>query len=627
MLRLLPKKPLLRGIIILIYLLFATTLVGAQTGRSIIISPPDVTEFPQISLYFDVLERDSSLVSDLSIDQLTIREDDHEQDIINFIALNPGIQLVTAFNISAPFAIQDINGKSRFDFIQEGLLNWADLLPSSKDNLSLISNEGLEITHLTKNTDFISSLNDYSPNLREADPNFNVLSRAIEIAGDPVDQLGMKRVVMLFTPPASSESIAAIESLISQANENQVRVHIILVSSPAFFTSPGAQILQDLAHQTSGVFTTYSGEEPLPDFGTMLSPLRDTYIIQYQSQIVTAGNHFLEITISSPLGDSVGQKEFFLDIQPPNPIFISPPRVIRRELVKSDSETSDLTIFQPDSMNLDVIIEFPDNHPRDLEEVIFRVDGEVVDRKTSPPYNQFVWDLTPYKTSAVHHLAIEAVDILGLSRQSVQTPVEIQINNPVLPVTTILEDNILPIGGLIILLTLGLFLFSLIKRGAIKPTIYFGRNRFFNRMSDVESGSTVRKISPEQNKKPGEKSQALFGYRLIPVSDVAQQLITGPIQIWENDVYFGNDPASEIINIHHPSVAKIHSQITIKQDGDIQIKDEGSTAGTWINYKQILSSKPQPVKDGDIIHIGEAGFRIQVLERKGEPPLIEEKTQ
>ena len=122
-----------------------------------------------------------------------------------------------------------------------------------------------------------------------------------------------------------------------------------------------------------------------------------------------------------------------------------------------------------------------------------------------------------------------------------------------------------------------------------------------------------------------KKKRVHFGYRLIPVSDVAQKLITEPIQIWENKVIFGNDPAEEIINIQHSSIAMVHTQITIKTNGDILIKDEGANAGTWINYKQILGSKPQPIKDGDIIHIGEAGFRIQVLERKSESALVEEK--
>ena len=62
--------------------------------------------------------------------------------------------------------------------------------------------------------------------------------------------------------------------------------------------------------------------------------------------------------------------------------------------------------------------------------------------------------------------------------------------------------------------------------------------------------------------------------------------------------------------------------------GDIRwpITDEGSPAGTWVNYKQIISNKPHPLKDGDIIHIGEAGFRYQVIDRVSNLPITEEKT-
>ena len=54
-------------------------------------------------------------------------------------------------------------------------------------------------------------------------------------------------------------------------------------------------------------------------------------------------------------------------------------------------------------------------------------------------------------------------------------------------------------------------------------------------------------------------------------------------------------------------------------DGNYQIIDHGSTAGTWINYQQITSPDPQFLKDGDIIHIGEAVFRFQKMEAT-EPP-------
>ncbi len=212
------------------------------------ISPPETGEFPLMTVYFDVTERDGRLVADLLQDQVRLRENDVEQKILDFKSLTPGIQLVSALNISAPFAIQDITGKSRFDYISEALIEWGKHTPSSSpDNLSLITNDGLELTHMENRQDMITALENYSPLLRDIESNFDVLARAIEIASDSVDQQGMKRVVLLFTPPMTPEGSASIDSLISMAKESQVMVYTILVSSPAFFTSSGAQILGDLS--------------------------------------------------------------------------------------------------------------------------------------------------------------------------------------------------------------------------------------------------------------------------------------------------------------------------------------------------------------------------------------------
>jgi hypothetical protein len=618
-----------------------TTSTAAQAGRFVHLSEPDLSEFPQMTLYFDVAERDSTMATDISEDQVILRENGVEQEILHFESLNPGIQLVTAFNLSAPFAIQDISGKSRFDYIQEALLKWAENEPSSlADDLSLISNDGFEATHLDDRSEFLDILADYDPDLQETEGNFNVLARAIELASDPVDQLGMKRVVLFFSPPVPSEGSTAINSLISQAKDNQVLVYVVLVSSPAFFSSAGAVALQNLTDETNGVYLTYIEDEPLseeeekeelppqpktdplPDLRNLLSPLRNTYILQYQSQIITTGNQNLELAISSPLGESLGEREFYLDIQPPNPIFISPPRIIQRKSDQSKDAQSDESGLYPSSFDLATIIEFPDGHPRELEEVIFRVDGVIIDKKTSPPYDQFTWDLTPYQTSGIHQISLEAVDILGLNRQSLPTPVEIQVELPPITIRSIFEGNALEIVGLTVVLILGLILFGLIAVGKIKPVVYFGKNRFFKKNVNSDSDLKLRKITPEQSEPKDAQSDNLTGYRLIPVSDVAQQLITEPIQIRKKGISFGSDQNQAEKQIKHSSIAGLHTRIILDEDGDLFIKDEGGTAGTWINYKQIFGEKPHRIKDGDIIHIGEAGFRIQMVEKAADPSKI-----
>jgi len=619
----------IRNLILLsLILLIPASLVKAQAAREISLSAPDLSNYPEITFYIDVFSREGRSIYDLTADQIMLNENGVQQELLDFQALSPGIQLVTAFNISSSFAIQDINGFSRFDFIKESLLYWAAQPQSSApDNISIVANDGLEHTHLDEKSEVLSSLEEYDPDLRETAPNFNVLARAISIASDPVDQPGMKRVVLFYTSQPTTDEFAAVDNLISQAADNQVSVYTILVSSPAFFNTAGAIKLQELSLGTGGLFLPFSGEEPLADLGQLLEPLRSTYLIIYNSQIVTSGTHTLEVTVDSTLSPIVGGREFFLDVQPPNPIFISPPRLITREPVEEDSSEKTNQTFLPESIPLNILVEFPDNHPRSLEELIFRVDGEIVDRKTAPPYDQLIWDLSSYESSAIHRLSLEAVDILGLTRLSVETPVEIEVIIPPPNLASIIRANAPALAGLGVILLAGLALFIFISQGRIQP----GRTNIFRVISSkwvqfTKSRTLIKRILPGKNNNSEiNPSKIATPYRLIAINDISQFLFPEPIRINDPEIKIGNNISGPGIEINHPSVIREHVLINWVNDQNFQITDLGSTAGTWINYQQIKVGEPQFLKDGDIIHIGEAIFRFQVMTRMETPLVTEEK--
>lgn len=622
------RKSLHSLILLCLILMISASQVRAQAAREISLSTPDLANYPDITLYIDVNNREGRGITNLTADQITLHENGINQELLDFQALSPGIQLVTAFNLSNPFAIQDINGNSRFDYIKQSLLNWAaQPQNSAPDNISIVSNDGLEHSHLIEKSDVISILEGYDPELRETESNFNVLAKAISIASDPVDQPGMKRIVLLYTSQPTTEGFAAIDNLISQAADNQVKVYTILISSPAFFSTAGAAKLQNLSADTGGLFLPFSGDEPLTDLEQILEPLRSTYLLNYRSQIVTPGTQTLEVTVDSTLSPIVGMREFFLDIQPPNPIFISPPREITREIMEENSVENTNQTFQPEAVPLNILLEFPDNHPRDLEELIFRVDGEIVDRKTSPPYEQFIWDISSYETSAIHHLSLEAVDILGLARLSVETPVEIKVIVPPPDLTSIILANAPALAGLAVILLAGLALFIFISQGRIQPGVTNNFQLFSSKwVQFTKSKTLVRKILPSKNTDLQDSAnQIIKPYRLIAINDVSQQLFPEPIRVDANEIKIGSSIPGNGIQIKHPSVIKEHVMINFLDDEKYQITDLGSTAGTWINYQQIKSSEHHILKDGDIIHIGEAIFRFQVMPTIGTPLVTEEK--
>jgi hypothetical protein len=603
-------------------LLFGVSGAKAQVGRNIEISIPDSAEYPLLTVYIDPTDSNGNPLEALERDQITLVEDGLNRDLLDIQALNPGIQLVLAFNFSTPFAIQDINGRSRFDYIQESLLNWAaQPLDTAADDLSIVDNIDIDQVHVEQKSDWITTLEDLDPALRETESNLNVLARAIEIASDPVSQPGMKKIVLFFSPQPEPDGFATIDSLTAQAKDNQVRVYSVLVSSPAFFENAGAARLQNLSAETGGTFLTFSGEEPFPDLGQLLLPLRTTYMLQYQSSIVTSGTHTLEIIIAATPATIDGSREFQLDIQPPNPIFITPPRSITRTALEDGQDDIDQINYDPEILTLPILVEFPDLHPRPIEELIFRVDGEIVEIKTAPPYDQFIWDLDKYQVSGTHYLTLEAVDIMGLSRLSIETPIEIEVIPPTQDIWDIARKNTPVMLGLAFILILGLTLFVLISQGRIRP----GKNPV-SRWLREQRVKAIKFLKGKFQFKTGSVAPAeteTRPYRLIPANDITSQLFPEPIQIDQPEIVLGTANRENVIKIQHPSIIAEHTRISALRGDQFQVTDLGSTAGTWINYQQISPSATHSLKDGDIINIGEAAFRFQI--KTGANSLAENK--
>ncbi len=121
-------------------------------------------------------------------------------------------------------------------------------------------------------------------------------------------------------------------------------------------------------------------------------------------------------------------KVFSVDVQPPNPIFVAPPLQITRQAPEDDPYNAE--VLSPSEQTIQIIVEFPDGHKRDLARTTLYMDGQVVDENTKEPFDQFTWDLTPYNESGQHEIIVEAEDELGLKKSSIGIPVTFTIIYP-----------------------------------------------------------------------------------------------------------------------------------------------------------------------------------------------------
>ncbi len=556
----------------------------------------------------------------LSSSQITLTENGSQRVLKTFQALSPGIQLVIAVNTAPPFAIQDITGTSRWDYLSKYFIQWLNESPDLKnDDLSIISNDGLETTHADAEDDIIEALEGYQPQPRETSSNLNVLAQAIELASDPLSDSSMKRVVLFLTPPPTPEEIAALQSITSRATKNNIRIFSLLVSSPDFFTSAGAEQLQEMAQATKAKIFTFSGSEELPDLQALFNSLRGTYLLRYESGIRSAGPHQLEITIDTGDGQITAAKELAFSVQPPNPILVTPPSEIERNNPDPDQESTPIEEYTPALQPLEVIIEFPDGHPRSLRKTSLEVDGEVTQVNTEPPFDRFIWDISQYERTQIHYLRIRAEDNLGLSKTSVQTPVKIIVDVPEPSMGNIFKQHPLGFLSLAAILTAAFTLLFLISKGIIHPKSLLpaipskkqSEASLTNQYRQKKGRSSALR-SFMRSKKQGEKVSPNAFAALDSYNEEAKGLFSKKLPLAQKEITFGKNPRGVTTWIDHPSVSDLHARLSVKSDTEFHLTDEHSQSGTWVNFQEIPQGYHVPIHHGDIIHFGKIGFRFEV---------------
>jgi hypothetical protein len=423
----------------------------------------------------------------------------------------------------------------------------------------------------------------------------------------------MKRAILFITPLPDVDSIPILQSLTARALELDIRVHVWIVASSDFFTTSGATALKDLAIRTGGFYTTFSGEEPLPDPEIYLTSFRNLYRLTYTSSLAASGSHSLSVLVTLE-GESAisGPINFDLDVQPPNPILISPPEQIVRQL--PDITNTDLAALQPTEQPLELIIEFPDGHPRPLVRTVLYVDGQVAAENIAEPFDRFTWDLSGYTGSGQHTLEVEAFDSLGLSRVSLGIPVMVTV--------------VQPPGGLTLFFTqygLWVTIGSILTAGLVLFLVLFvaGRRRARPSKSRQEKRDPVtqpihRVERSRSSQFPWSKKAKPAAAYLVRLKADGQPVSAPPIPLAEAEVTFGTDPTKAARLLDDPSVAPLHARLVAKGENEYYLSDEKTVAGTWVNYEQI-GGEPYHLMHGDVIHFGQVSYRFMLTRPPGRP--------
>lgn len=612
-----PRRVILTLIWIHILILgVANNSTSAQEGSQVRLAPIDTEDFPRITSHLDVRTPEGDFVFGLEKHNVRIFEDGNQLPVLELEPLRIGVQFVLAISPGPPFEIRDVQGVSRYEYLAEALVGWANSREGSTvDDLSIVVADGPESTHLTEIGSWLSTLNSYSPTGSETGPDFDVLAQALDVAADATSNPGMGRAILFVTPLPSQDVSLGLQSLAARANQQGVKIFIWLVASSELFSSPEAQQMAILAEQTGGKLFAYSGQEAIPSPEEFLEGIRNAYFLAYNSQITTSGPHqvYAEVNVGDQRIASQIQ-EFDLEVVPPSVTFVSPPMEIERVSMEAESEPM---ILVPDSQDLEILVEFPDGHVRPLSRTTLYINGEEYQSNFTEPFNQFSWDLSESTSSTEYILEAEVEDGLGLTSKSLETSVLITVGNPSPNPLRIISQNRAMIAGIMVAISGVVLLFVLVLGGKLRPGFW----REYRRRNKVTDPVTqpVQSVQAQPTPKratwinrfrwPSGRITSKQFAQFVPLTDGNQEDTFPPIVITSQIATFGSDPDQADQLVEDGSVGELHARLTRESQGVFRLSDEGSIAGTWVNYAPI-SSDGIILEQGDLVHMGRVGFRF-----------------
>lgn len=589
-----------------------------------IASPVETKNFPVLSFFAAPYTAEGAFVHIPNAQTLTLTENDQTLPIDALETLQTGAQFVVALNPAPSFAIRNGQGVSRYDLLTQHLTQWAENSRATQDDLSLLTSNGSNLTHVSDHAAWLQALQGYTPDIRNSQPNLDVLTRAINTAADSSSQVRLGKAVLFITPPLDAANAGNIQNFISLANTQNVRIYVWMIASEAAFSGSAVEQLEQLAQQTGGQIFKFSGTQPLPEIDTLLEPLRQAYRITYTSKIRSSGSHTLNLALNTDEAIISGTLQTFdLNIRPAAVALLSPPaRIERRPLTANNTSQTRAAlqnILLPLEQPLQVYIEFPDGSPRPLKRSQLYVNNSLHMQNLTAPFDQFTLDLSTFDRDTTLKLKIIIEDTLGLRGESVVTPIQIVILRPNQTIVTqIIGKAPLLLVVVSALLAGSIFVWALVVGGKLTPprSSLTRRQKTPRRNDPVTQPVTItateaaRPTTPRRwlwKARPNTAPPTIAQLEHLNQNHHSHSSLTIPIHAAE--VTIGSDISQATLLLQDPSIAGLHARLIRQADGNFYISDHNSIAGTWVNYTPI-SSENVRLQHGDLLHIGRVGFRF-----------------
>ena len=562
----------------------------AQATALVTATAPSAEAFPQIHFFLSVDDAQGVRLGALPPSSFSLLEDGSPVPSFELREIAVGVRIVYALNTVAPMRRRDPLGRTRFEVVQQALLEAWRARPGDPalDDLSLVTPDGARAAHETTHAGLAQALSGYEPTFQQLG-GYGLLIGALDYASSPPPRPGMESHLVFVTTLVDQPVEQDLASAVAAAAELHTVLHTVLVSTPEQSLVLEAVRLREATIATGGTFTVFDPERGLEDAVDFVAGRRTRYEVDYLSLAQTSGLHTVEVQLQTK--DLQAQSEpvtFEVQLQPPQAAFIQPPtRIVR----KTDNPNVPLTDIPPVQQNLSLLVTFPDGHPRSLVEAQLLVDGAAVETRNQPPFDSLIWDLSTILESGRHRVQAAVVDRQGLRATTEAVTVEVQVI-PGPQGLAALRPAAWPLAAS--------FLLAFSAIGCINLWITLGRQPEWIGTLVPRPLRRARLSVPPRGLPP----EAL----LIPLREDGSQ---GTPFAWDGaDLTIGSDPSQCGLLLDDPSVSPLHARLVRRASGTCLLRDQNSVAGTWVN-DELVPVDGRALMHNDRIHLGRVALRFR----------------
>ena len=533
-----------------------------------------------------------------------------------------GIHLILAINPTAYWLSHNNKWVSALDYTGQALKRLINRPETNGSDLfEFYSNPDVKKTGMTDGVGFSDLLSEYIKSARpleSSQASFEAALAALE-----KDDSGREKFLIYASPIPAYLFLGNFQTLLKRAQEASIRVYF-WTNDPFDMqqTITGRNTLEEVL-KTGGEVSLFKYEMAvLPNPLEKLKGAGYTYKFKYLSFLRETSKPNIAVSVHRPgekdLNSNVIQGS--LQLVAPRIDFIAPPETLHFT-VNSDGRT-----YEPATLPLNISIEFPDGHPRNLKMATLYLDGSLVQKNENPPYGGFEVDLQNLfnKDQLTFRAVLE--DELGLSAETPILTVKLELPEPErkegIAATPAQSPLVYGAAGLLALIVGGGFVLTRRKKVvAVEP---LAEPEKAPAKEEISGGRKLISLLPEKEKRTEtyEIQSILASFNRLDNENLPAA--EKPALVFNARTMIGRDKTRCEICYEDPSLDEVHAELLIGEDGAATIRDMNSTAGTWMDFKPV-GDKPVRLRHRAILQFGNIRVRFnsrdRVVQGAGAKPL------